>query len=335
MSHGLTDKDWMLSVRERPWHGLGAVLERPPRSIDEALDRSGLGWSVETAAVHFERRRAWRDDFGVVRPAELERAPQHKATVRSDTGELLGLVGADYEPLDNRDAFRFLDDLIGSELHFETAGSLSGGRRVWVLARLPDWVEVGGDRSGTYLYVANAHDGSMAVTAAVTPVRIVCANTLGYALARADRVDAPRTFRCRHTGRLHTRLHEARRVMQLTVGYAQQFKRLGDRLALEPISEAALRSRVLDGLFAVEDGMPERAARNREEAKRAVMAIFLGDGSAGDTRGNAARTKWCAANAVAEYADFGRRYTKRSNQVQRSFEDTQLKQRGLELVLAA
>jgi elongation factor P hydroxylase len=65
------------------------------------------------------------------------------------------------------------------------------------------------------------------------------------------------------------------------------------------------------------------------------MAIFLGHGPAGDSRGNAPGSKWWAANAIAEYADFGRRYTKRSNQVQRSFEDTELKQRGLELVLAA
>jgi hypothetical protein len=84
-------------------------------------------------------------------------------------------------------------------------------------------------------------------------VRIVCANTLGYALARADRVDAQRTFRCRHTARFHTRLHEAPRVMQLTVNYAEQCKRLGDRLALEPITEAALRGRVLDRLFMVDD----------------------------------------------------------------------------------
>jgi hypothetical protein len=163
----------------------------------------------------------------------------------------------------------------------------------------------------------------------------VCANTLGYALSRADGRDALRTFRFRHTGGLQARLHEARRVMQLTVNYAEQFKRLGVRLALEPITEGALRTRVLDRLFAVRDGLPERAARNREQAKRAIMAIFHGQGQAGDTRGSAPGSKWCAANAIAEYADFGRRYTKRSNQVQRSFEDTQLKQRGLELVLAA
>jgi phage/plasmid-like protein (TIGR03299 family) len=335
MSHGLTKTDSMFTVRELPWHGLGAVLEQPPRSIDEALDKSGLGWAVATAPVLVERQPAWTDGYGRERPAELERAQGYTATLRSDTGGLLGIVGADYEPLDNRDAFRFLDELIGSQLHFETAGSLWGGRRVWVLARLPNWVEVGGDQGGTYLYVANAHDGSMAVTAAVTPVRIVCANTLGYALSRADGVDALRTFRFRHTGGLQARLHEARRVMQLTVNYAEQFKRLSERLALEPISERALRGRVLDRLFAVDQSMSDRSARNREQATRVVMAIFLGQGAEGDTRGSAPGSKWCAANAIAEYADYGRRYTRRSNQVQRSFEDTQLKQRGLELVLEA
>jgi phage/plasmid-like protein (TIGR03299 family) len=335
MGHGLTDSDSMFTVRRPPWHGLGVVLDEPPRSIDEALDRAGLGWAVRTAPVLVERRPAWTDDFGRERPAELERATGYKATLRSDTGDLLGIVGADYEPLDNRDAFRFLDELIGSQLHFETAGSLWGGRRVWVLARLPEWVEVGGDQTGTYVYVANAHDGSMAVTAAVTPIRIVCANTLGYALARAEGVDAQRTFRFRHTGGLHARLHEARRVMQITLDYAAQFKRLGDRLALAPISERALRTRVLDRLFAAPDGAGERAARNRAEAKQAVMAIFLGHGQAGDTRGQAPGSKWCAVNAIAEFSDFGRRYTRRSNQVQRSFEDTQLKQRGLELVVGA
>jgi hypothetical protein len=92
---------------------------------------------------------------------------------------------------------------------------------------------------------------------------------------------------------------------------------------------------VLDRLFAVEEGVPERAARNREQAKRAIMTIFLGHSPAGDTRGNAPGSDWCATNAIAEFADLGRRYTKQSNQVQRSFEDTQPVQRGLELLVAA
>ena len=77
--------------------------------------------------------------------------------------------------------------------------------------------------------------------------------------------------------------------------------------------------------------MPERATRNRDQGKRAIIAIFLGHGPAEDSRGNASGAKCCAANAIAEYVDFGRRYGDRINHAQRSFEDTQLEQNGLEL----
>ena len=92
---------------------------------------------------------------------------------------------------------------------------------------------------------------------------------------------------------------------------------------------------MLDKLFPVEDDMGKRARDNRARAKAAVLDIFRGQGPAGDTSGNSPGTRWAAANAVAEWSDFGRRYTKRSDQVQRSFEQGQLKQAGLELVLAA
>ncbi len=152
-----------------------------------------------------------------------------------------GIVSHEYEVVDNIDAFRFLDALIGPELHFETAGSLWGGRRVWVLGRLPEHVELGGDLSATYIYVANSHDGSMAVTAAVTPIRIVCANTLGAALHQAEQgAHAQRTFRFRHTGNLQTKFAEARHVLGMTIDYQKQFKTLADRLAREPISDLKL-----------------------------------------------------------------------------------------------
>ena len=186
MSHGLTNNDSMFSVREMPWHGLGVVLDQYPRSIDEALEKAGLGWKVTHGDVLVVKHPEWTDDFGTKHPAELIPAKGFKANLREDTGEVLGIVSDEYEVVDNRDAFRFLDALIGSELHFETAGSLWGGRRVWCLARLPEYVELGGDLSATYIYVANSHDGSMAVTAAVTPIRIVCANTLGAALRQAE-----------------------------------------------------------------------------------------------------------------------------------------------------
>ncbi|MGZ6564204.1 MAG: DUF932 domain-containing protein [Solirubrobacteraceae bacterium] len=178
MSHGITHTDNMFSVRAMPWHGLGVVLDEYPCSIDEALDKAGLGWKVTHGDVLVVKTPEWTDDFGIKHPPELIPAKGFKANLREDTGEVLGIVSDEYEVVDNRDAFRFLDALIGSDLYFETAGCLWGGRRVWCLARLPEYVELGGDQSATYIYVANSHDGSMAVTAAATPIRIVCANTL-------------------------------------------------------------------------------------------------------------------------------------------------------------
>jgi phage/plasmid-like protein (TIGR03299 family) len=221
-------------------------------------------------------------------------------------------------------------------MQFETAGSLWGGRRVWVLAQLPEYVELGGDLSATYVYVANSHDGSMAVTGAVTPIRIVCANTLGAALHQAEHgVSAQRTFRFRHTGNLQAKFAEARQVLGMTINYQKQFKELAERLAREPIAEWLLEQRVLRHLWKIEEDLGKVARANRERTIERVLAGFRGQGSAGDTTGNSPGTKWIAFNAIAEHLDYGRRYSGRINQVQRSFDDTPLKQRALDLVLAA
>src|ERR1700752_4813994 len=213
MSHGIPDNARMFSVRAMPWHGLGVVLDEYPKSIDEALDKAGLGWKVTHGDVLVVKAPEWTDDFGTKHPAALIPATGFKANLREDTGEVLGIVSDEYEVVDNRDAFRFLDALIASEMHFETAGSLWGGRRVWVLARLPEYVELGGGLSATYGYAANSHDGTMGLTAAVTPIRIVCANTLGAALRQAEHgVAARRTFRFRHMGNLQAKFAEARQV---------------------------------------------------------------------------------------------------------------------------
>jgi phage/plasmid-like protein (TIGR03299 family) len=339
MSHGITTSDTMFSVSSRrkpPWHGLGVVLDEYPKSIDEALAKAGLGWKVSHGDVLVVKRPEWTDDFGVEHEQELISAKGFKANVREDTGDVLGIVSDEYEVVDNRAAFAFLDALINSEMHFETAGSLWGGRRVWVLARLPEYVELGGDLSATYIYVANSHDGSMAVTAAVTPIRIVCANTLGAALRRAEHeVNAQRTFRFRHTGNLEAKFAEARQVLGMTINYQNQFKELADRMATEPIAEWALERRVLRHLWTIDEDRGKVARANRQRTIEQVLVVFRGSGAASDTTGNSPGTKWVAFNAIAEHLDYGRRYTSRTNQVQRSFEDTALKQRALDLVMAA
>lgn len=316
MAHEITATDSMFSVREMPWHGLGVVLDEYPSSIEEALLAAGMEWQVESRPIYLD------PDHGPV--------SGYKANVRRDNGEVLGIVSDEYEIVQNKDGFKFLDALISSDLHFETAGSLQGGKRVWVLARVPEFVEVGGDDVGTFVYVANAHDGTMAVTAAVTPVRIVCANTLGAALRRSE--GSERTFKFRHTGDLDVKFEEARKVMGMTIDYASQFKVMGDRLAQERFTRPQMErlAKTLSGL--PDPDLGDRARGFRERKVEAMVSIFDGKGPQGDTSGNSPKTKWNAWNAVAEYADYGRRVTKNTSQIRRSFEDTDMKDRALAIL---
>lgn len=146
---------------------------------------------------------------------------------------------------------------------------------------------------------------------------------------------AQRTFRFRHTGNLQAKFAEARHVLGMTIDYAAQFKQLGDRLARQSITSQRLEHSVLRNLWAIDEDTGKLARRNREQTIASVLDIFAGNGIAGDTTGNSPGSKWVAWNAIAEQLDYGRRYTTRTNQVQRSFEDVSLKQRALDLVIAA
>jgi hypothetical protein len=158
----------------------------------------------------------------------------------------------------------------------------------------------------------------------------------GSALHRSEHgAAAQRTFRFRHTGNLNAKFAEARQVLGMTINYQARFKELADHVALQPITEQAFERRVLCHLWPTDQDMGIRARANRQRTIESVLAIFRGRGSAADTTGNSPGSKWVAWNSVCEHVDYGRRYTSRTNQVQRSFEDTSLKQRALDLVLAS
>ena len=111
----------MMSVREKPWHGLGVIVKDAPTSA-EALRLAGLDWKVERQQLMLPNGRAIPDQY---------------ANVRTSDGSVLGLVTGKYQIVQNDEAFAFTDNLIGGDVRYETAGSLMGGKRVWMLARLP------------------------------------------------------------------------------------------------------------------------------------------------------------------------------------------------------
>ena len=161
-------------VREPAWHGLGTVLDEPP-SVSEAIVEAGLDWKV-TKEPLFTKEGA-----GV---PMLREAPHHHALVRSSDRKILGVAGDRYQPLQNIEAFEFFNPFLEKEVAtLETAGSLMGGKVVWVMARLNDLEAevVPNDPVQANLLLSNAHTGNGAVKVLFTPTRVVCWNTLSVA----------------------------------------------------------------------------------------------------------------------------------------------------------
>ena len=191
----------MFYTRQKPWHGLG-VMVAEALSSSEALTISGLDWLVTQQPIYTETGHL---------------IPNYKANVRSSDNSILGVVSDRYSIVQNKSAFEFTDNLLGEGVRYETAGSLQGGRRVWLLAKLPEKYFMEGEEITPYLVFSNAHDGSAAITVAMTPIRVVCANTLNLALKQAKRA-----WSAKHIGNIGDKLHEAQETLELAHGYMSE-----------------------------------------------------------------------------------------------------------------
>ena len=201
MAHELTIREdgtvEMFYSGQTPWHRLGTGVDKLLNSHD-AIVAANLNWIVE---------------LGDIFTAEGEKILTHKRTFRKDNNETLGIVGNRFKPFQNVECFGFTDELLGEELDvYDTAGSLRGGKVVWLLAKLPSHISVGDkDKIQNYILIRNAHDGSGSLIIKPTNIRVVCANTLGWAMGKRE----GRRFTIRHTGNIHDRVKEAREVLQL------------------------------------------------------------------------------------------------------------------------
>jgi len=219
----------MFYVREVPWHGLGTRVDEALDS-KEALTAAGLDWKVE-------QRPIYTADFvcasGNVYTTSEQIISNYKANIRDIDGAVLGVVTDRYKIVQNEEAFAFTDALIGEGVRYETAGSLQGGRRVWILGKLPKRYVIAGERIEPYMVFSNSHDGSAAIKVAMTPIRVVCQNTLNLALSQAKR-----SWSAKHTGGVHNRMHEARHTIGLAHKYMENLGREFDNLSRIKLSDA-------------------------------------------------------------------------------------------------
>ena len=210
----------MFSVREKPWHGLGTIVMEAPASA-EALKLAGLDWKVVQEPVYTEHN---------------EMVKGYKTNVRSSDRRVLGVVSDRYKVVQNTDAFSFTDELLGKGVKYETAGSLQEGKKVWLLARLPKEYVIAGERISSYLVFSNTHDGSGSVKVAVTPVRVVCNNTLNLALETAKR-----SFSMIHTGNIHDKIQEAKDTLFMAENYMDNLGIEFEQLRRQKMTDAQVK----------------------------------------------------------------------------------------------
>lgn len=222
-----TGKHSFFSVQEKAWHGLGQVVETYPTSA-EALKFAGL-------------------DFEVVKRPNIHRLQDGTEitsqtsffTYRPDTGTVLGdRLGKDYQVVQNTDAFAFFDSIVGGDgIMYETAGALGQGERIFITAKLPDYIRVGNDDLiEKYLFLTTSHDGFGSITAAFTPIRIVCNNTLNQAMQNHSNA-----VKIRHTTNAQDRLKEAHKVLGISNKLSAELEQLFNHWAKVRITDREVK----------------------------------------------------------------------------------------------
>ena len=288
----------MMSVREKPWHyemtkDVTRIIQEAPTS-EEALVAAGLDWEVVPTQISLL--------------GQDKAIPNAVANVRSSDGKVLGIVTDRYTIVQNREAFQFTDNLIGGDVRYETAGSLKGGKLVWMLAKMPS-ARILGDEVEPYICFTNTHDGSGAVKVIMTPVRVVCNNTLSMALSGAKRA-----WSTKHVGDIQGKIHQAEETLALAERYMIKLNETAERLANVKFDEDAVK-KMLDTLYPIKEDSSNRERANNEASRNnfivaynmADIAQFYG-------------TAWGVINAAADVVGHSAPQRASANWEQNNFE---------------
>lgn len=304
----------MFYTRTKPWHGLGVQVQEAPESKD-ALRLAGLDWKVYQREVY--------TDSGI-------RIDGYRANVRNTDNKVLGVVTERYKIVQNEEAFAFTDALLGKGVRYETAGSLQEGRKVWLLARLPKEYIISGEQISPYLVFSNSHDGSAAVRVAVTPIRVVCNNTLNLALSTAKR-----SWAMVHTGNIKGKIHEAQETLFMAETYMNKLGKEFETLKRQKLSDRQIKE-YIELLLPLEKTTSLVTAKNVKKLRDDLRARYYDAPDLQDVGGNNA---YRFINAVSDFATHNeplRRTTNyKENLFMRTMDGNPMIDRAYQIVKAA
>ena len=303
----------MFYTRTKPWHGLGTMVEEALTSR-EALEAAGLNWQVI--------QKNLVTDSGIV-------VPGFKANLRENDQQVLGVVSDRYKVVQNEEAFAFTDALLGEGVTYETAGSLQNGRRTWILAKLPARYIISGDEVTPYLVFMNSHDGSGSIKAAMTPIRVVCQNTLNLALSTAKR-----SWSTNHTGDIKGKMEDARYTLLYADQYMAELGKAIDKLNQQKLSDRQVLE-YIDSLFPIIPNPSDQQIRNMQKMKEDMKVRYF---DAPDLQ-HVGKNAYRFINAVSDFATHAKPLRERTgykeNLFARTVDGNAMIDRAYEMVKAA
>ena len=299
MAHELETQNGVASFasfREPAWHGLGTVFTEE-KNTREMLEAANLnGWNVRLLDLDI--------------PSELTSDKSYQYVVRTNPTDknqtdVLGVVGERYVPLQNEDLFAFGDNILDGGGRWETAGSIRGGRVVFGSLALDREIVLDpsgvADKIKSYLLINTSHDGSIAIQASITPVRVVCANTLNLALNRTKKKDGVKqSFKIRHTQTAEGKIAVARQALGLANAYMDEFSILANELYQKHV-DAKKFNEIILAAYPKPDKDSKGSIKKWENKIDLINDIYTGE-----FNGMIANTAWGAFNALTERLDWHR-----------------------------
>lgn len=301
------------------WHGLGQVVDGAMTS-EQAMRLAQLDFDVLKAPVLLEGKGSFNSIV-----------PNHFVTLRNDTNETFGVVGNQYEIVQNREAFAFFDNIVGEGAAFyETAGALGNGQKIFITAKMPnDIIRIGGTDDVTEMFVVltSSHDGSGSIIAMVTPIRVVCQNTLNAALA-----NCVNKVKIRHTQNAHKALEQAHEVLGITHILTQELNECFNFLAKKKVTDAQV-SQLVTEIF------PTGSKKEDGEENKRIISIrdnFFKGYNSGVGQELIRGTAWGVYNGVTHYLDHAKEYKNESTMFESLMggESFKTAQRALDLLIA-
>lgn len=292
MAHNLEQRNGVTSFAstQKAWHNLGQIVDKA-MTAEEAIRLANLGYEVAKVP-----------NYALIN-GQFVQTPGSFSIHRTDTGDILGdRLGKGYTIVQNHEAFGFFDSIVGGKhAMYETAGVLGKGEKIFITAKMPEVIRIAGtdDISEVYVLLTSSHDGSGSIIAAVTPVRVVCQNTLNMAMR-----DTINKVSVRHSASVHDKLAEAHMVLGISHKFIVEANECLNVLAKKSITDAKVKE-LIQILFN-EEKKDSTRIKNIEDA---VWASY----NAGIGQDKILGTAWGALNGITHYIDHDKKFRSESN----------------------